>query len=89
MKKNDIIEKKKKIPVKDKWETPGIIPLIKLLGVNHCKPTLYMSKRMVQCYSSDKIINKFVIGYMINPLLNCEKLFREKVISEKAEQIKK
>ena len=34
---------------------------------------------MVHCYSIDEIINKFAIGYMINPSLNCNKVFREQV----------
>ena len=38
-----------------------------LVGVNHCQPILYMSKRMVHCYSIDETINQFSTGYMINP----------------------
>ena len=34
-----------------------------------------MFKIMVHCYSTDECINKFVIGYMINPSINCNKLF--------------
>ena len=34
---------------------------------------------MVHCYSTDEIINKFAIGCMINPLLNCNKIFIEQV----------
>ena len=50
-----------------------------LVGVNNCQPILHMSKRMVHCYSKDEIINKCAIGYMINPSLNCNKVFREQV----------
>ena len=34
-----------------------------------------MSKIMVHCYSTDKTINPFAISYMINPSLNCTKVF--------------
>ena len=34
-----------------------------------------MSRRMVHCYSIDENINQFTIGYIINPSLNCNKLF--------------
>ena len=50
-----------------------------LVGMNHCKPTLHMSKIMVHCYSTYESINKFAIGYMIIPPINCNKVFREKV----------
>ena len=46
-----------------------------LVGVNHCQPILYMSKIMVYYYSTDETINPFAIGYMINPSLNCNKVF--------------
>ena len=38
-----------------------------------------MSKIMVYCYTTDKTINQFEIGYMINPSLNCNKVFKEQV----------
>ena len=50
-----------------------------LVGINHCQPILYMSKRMVHCYYTDKSINKFAIGYIIKPSINCEKSFRKQV----------
>ena len=37
-----------------------------------------MSKIMVHCYYTDETINQFEISYMINPLLNYNKLFRVK-----------
>ena len=46
---------------------------------NHRQPILHMYKRMVHCYYIDETINQFLIGYMINPSLNCNKVFREKV----------
>ena len=38
-----------------------------------------MSKIKVHCYSTDEHINQFSIGYMINSLLKCDKVFRLKV----------
>ena len=38
-----------------------------------------MSKRIVHCYSTDETITQFSIGYMINPSLDCNKLFIEQV----------
>ena len=74
---NDIIGEKNKNPVKDKWETLNFIPLMPLVGVNYRQPILHMSTIMVHCYYTDESINQFEIGYMINPSLNCNKLFRE------------
>ena len=34
---------------------------------------------MVHCYYKDESINKLVIGFIINPSIKCEKLFREQV----------
>ena len=39
------------------------------VGVNHRQPILHMYKRMVHYYTTDKTINQFSIGYMINPSL--------------------
>ena len=53
--------------------------MIPLIGVNHHQPILHMSKIMVHFYSTDESINQFTIGYIINPYLNCNKVFREQV----------
>ena len=50
-----------------------------LLGVNHCQPILHMSKILVYIYTTYERINKFLIGYMINPTLHVNKVFREQV----------
>ena len=60
-------KEKKKVPVKDKLETPDIIPIMIIVGVNHHRPILHMSKIMVHCYSTDETNNQLEIGYMINP----------------------
>ena len=71
--KNNIIGKK--VPVKDKWETPAIITLMPIVGVNNCQPILYTSKRMVHCYTTDETMNQFAIGYIINPSLKFNNVF--------------
>ena len=68
-----------KVPGKDKWEKLSIIPLMPLVGLNHRQPILHMSKIMVHCYTTDETINLFAIGYMINPSLNCTKVFIIKI----------
>ena len=50
-----------------------------LLGVNNSQPILHMYKKTVHCYSTDESTNQFAIDYMINPSLNCDKLFIEQV----------
>ena len=34
-------------------------------------------KKMINYYSTDEIINKFAIGYMINPSLNYSKVWED------------
>ena len=79
---NKIIELEKQnktFQAKINWEKLNVTPLMPLVGVNNCQTILHMSKIMVHCYSTDESINKFLIDYMINPSLNCDKLFREQV----------
>ena len=40
---------------------------------------LYMDKSFIWLNETNKCINEFTIGYMINPGLNVNKEFREKV----------
>ena len=68
-----------KVPAKDKWEIPSIIPLITIVGVDHCLPILHMSKRMVHCYTTGKTINQFAISYIIKPSLKFNNAFRTQV----------
>ena len=70
---------KSKNPVKDEWEIPAIIPLMPIVGVNHCYPILHMFKIMVHFYTADETINHFSIGYMINPSLKFNNIFRTQV----------
>ena len=69
----------KKIPAKDKWELPAIIPLMPIVGVNIHLPILHMSKIMVHIYTTDKTVHQFYIGYMINPSLHINKIFKTQV----------
>ena len=74
---NDRIGKRKQtITAKDKWELPAVIPLMPIVGVNNCLPLLYLSKIMVHIYSTENTIRQFAIGYMTNPSLNINKIFR-------------
>ena len=50
-----------------------------LVGIKNLQPVLHMSKIMVHYYYTDENINQCAIGYMINPSLNCNKVFRVQV----------
>ena len=65
----------RKKPAKYKWEIPAVIPLIPIVGVNHCLPILHLSKRMVHIYTTGKTIHKFAIGYMIKPSLQFKYIY--------------
>ena len=78
--KYDRIRKIKKYkPTKDKWGYFGVISLFSFLGLNHCLPLFHMSEIFVSFNSTWKIIYQFAIGYMINRILNFNKVFREQV----------
>ena len=61
------------------WENIDVIPILPLLGVNHRQPLIHTSESLFYFYTTEKQINKFVIGYMLNPKLHVNKVFREKV----------
>ena len=50
-----------------------------IVGVNHHLPILHLSKIMVHMYSTDKTIHQISIGYMINPSLRINNVFRTQV----------
>ena len=56
-----------------------VIPLLPLVGVNHCQPILHIPKGLVYLCTTYKCINQFAIGYMIKHTLNNNKVFIEKV----------
>ena len=73
-----MIESAKQI-AKDKWELPAVIPLMTMVGVNHRLPILYLSKIIVHIYTTENTIYLFAIGYMINPSLHFNKIFKTQV----------
>ena len=50
-----------------------------LLGNNHRLPLSHMSKSYIWLEETNECINKFSIGYMINPTLSIIKYFKEQV----------
>ena len=53
--------------------------MLSLLGGNHCLPLFHMAKSVIWTEETKQRIDEFSIGYMINPRLNINKSFREKV----------
>ena len=49
------------------------------MGANHCPPLFHMAKRFIWINETKNRIDKFKIGYMINPNLNINKAFKEQV----------
>ena len=49
-----------------------------VVGVNHSLPIWHMSKIMVHIYT-DKTVYQFFIGYIINPSLHINKMFKIQV----------
>ena len=64
---------------KDKWNYCHHIYMLSLLGENHRLLLFHMDKRFIWNNETKKLTNEFTIGYMINPGLNVNKTFREKV----------
>ena len=56
-----------------------VIPILPLLEVNHHQPILHMPKILVYLYTTDKSMNLFAIGHMINHKLHVSKFFIEQV----------
>ena len=52
------------------------MPMLSLLLENHLPPLFHMAKRLIWINETEKRINEFKIGYMINPGLNINKTFR-------------
>ena len=50
-----------------------------LLGDNHHLPLFHMAKSFIWIEETKERINEFLIGYMINPTLNTDKIFKERV----------
>ena len=67
------------ILTKEIWETIDAIHLLLLIGVNYCQTLIHMYRILVDLYPTEKQINQFSVGYIINPLLHVNEVFREKV----------
>ena len=50
-----------------------------MLGTNYCLPLSNMAKIYIWLEEKKQLINELSIGYMMNPNLNMNKLFREQV----------
>ena len=72
----ELEKEKKKITSKYRWETIDAIPLLPLIGVKHRQPIVHMYKRLVYLYTTDKQVNQFAVGFMINPSLHVKRVFR-------------
>ena len=72
-------KRKQKITEKDEWELTAGIPLMPIVGVNHCLRILHLFKILVHIYTTENTINQFSIGYMINPSIHFNKVFKTQV----------
>ena len=80
--KQDLISvgnKNKRIQNKDKWNHLNHTPIQLLLGANHRLPLFHIDKSSIWIELKKECINKFLIGYMINPKLNINQGFRENI----------
>ena len=50
-----------------------------LLVTNHPLPLLHMAKSYIRLEETNQLINEFSIGYMMNPNLVINKVFKEQV----------
>ena len=66
----------KTIKVRNRCNYCHNMPILLLLGANHRLPLLHMDKRFIWLNETKQRINKFTIGYMINPGLNVNKDFK-------------
>ena len=54
----------------------GFYSVIAIGRVNHCQHILYTPKKILYIKSTKKRINQFEIGYMVNPTLHVNNVFR-------------
>ena len=55
------------------------MPMLSLLGANNRLPLFHMAKSSIWIEEKKQRINRFSIGYIINPNFNINKAFREQV----------
>ena len=70
----EVGNKNKTIKNKYIWNYCHHIPMLPLLGENHCLPLLHMAKLLTWINETKKRINEFEIGYTINRGLNVNNL---------------
>ena len=74
-----MVTKTKTTEAKDKWNQLNIIDIQSMLGTNHHLPLSNMAKTFIWLEETNQRINKFSIGYMMNPNFHKSKAFREQV----------
>ena len=67
----------KTIETKEKWNQINVLSMESILGANFRMPLLHMSKRKKWIEEKNQRINEFSFGYMFNPNLYTNKVFRE------------
>ena len=60
----------------DRWNYHHHMPVLPLLGAIHRLPLLHTYKRLIRLEEIDECSNEFDIGYIINPSLHIDKLFK-------------
>ena len=56
-----------KIKNKDIWNYFHHMPMLPLLGANHCLPLFHIDELFIWMEEIKRRINEFTIGYIINP----------------------
>ena len=65
--------------IQDKWNYCHNFPLLPLLGVNGRLPLFHICKNIVYFHYTEELINEFLVGYMVTPILRVNKVFKEQV----------
>ena len=68
-----------KIKPKHLFHDINLISMLSFLGANNRLPLFHMTKSLVYIQEIDQHINQFSIGYMINPRLNTNGIFKDQV----------
>ena len=80
--KKDILAvgyERKKIQAQYKWSRLNIMHIKYLLWTNHRLPLSHMDKSYIWLEETNQSTNQFSIGYMMNPNLIINKVFKEQV----------
>ena len=68
-----------KIETKDKWNQINVLSMESMLVANCRMPSLHMSKSYIWIEETSQRINEISFGYMFNPTLYTNKVFKEQV----------